>query len=368
MERRGQGTGTGLTVARARDLAPRLVQWYRVHARDLPWRHRRDPYAIWVSEVMLQQTRVEAVVGRYQAFLRQFPDLPALAAAEPAEVLAAWAGLGYYRRARQMHAAARAVLGESGGSLPSTAAMLRLLPGFGAYTAGAVASIAFDEPVPAVDGNVERVLSRLLALPGDPARGEAARTVRSAAQRLVECEPPHLLNQALMELGALVCTPRSPRCAECPWQDSCAANATGSPESFPRKPPPRESVAVTAYAAIQRDPHGLFWRRRPEGGHNAGLWELPTTPWHGGAPDERRARQLLSELGRELGQEWTVGEPVVRVRHGITHHRITVVGYGVDGPRRPLTPDLAWADPADADALGLTAAASKLLRKLPTLL
>lgn len=365
MERRGPAGA--LTRARARTLAGSLVTWYRGHARDLPWRHRRDPYAIWVSEVMLQQTRVEAVLGRYEAFLRRFPDLASLAAADPSEVLAEWAGLGYYRRARQMHAAAQTIQRE-GGSLPRSAAALRLLPGFGAYTAGAVASIAFDEPVPAVDGNVERVIARLLALSGDPARGEAARVVRASAAHLVEAQPPSELNQALMELGALVCTPRAPRCPECPWRRSCAGLATGAPESFPRKPPRREVVPVAAYAAVHRDGDRLLWRRRPEGGHNAGLWELPTTEWHGGDPDPARARDLLVALGRGLDLAWEVGDPVVQARHSITHHRVTVVAHEVRGPSPATAEDLAWATPAEAAPWGLTAAAGKLLRRLPTLL
>jgi len=365
MERRA--SPPGLTRARARSLARSLVRWYRAHARDLPWRRRRDPYAIWVSEVMLQQTRVEAVVGRYEAFLRRFPDLASLAAADPAEVLAEWAGLGYYRRARQMHAAAQAVQ-RDGGELPRTATALRLLPGFGAYTAGAVASIAFDEAVPAVDGNVERVLSRLLALPGDPARGEAAAVVRASARHLVASEPPRELNQALMELGALVCTPRSPECGACPWRRSCTARATGQPEAFPRKPPPRVAEEVTAYAAVQRDGTRLLWRRRPDGIHNAGLWELPTTPWHGGDPTPASAREALRALGREVGLEWTVGEAVARIRHAITHHRVTVVAHEVSTPDPPREEGLAWATPDEASPWGLTAAAGKLVRKLPTLL
>ena len=161
-------------------LRPALLRWYDANRRDLPWRRTRDPYAIWISETMLQQTRVETVIPRYLGFLRRFPDLASLAAADESEVLAEWAGLGYYRRARQLHAASRQLM-DNGGEFPRSAAALRLLTGFGAYTAGAVASIAFEEPIRAVDGNVERVIARLLALPEDPGKGEGARTVRAVA-------------------------------------------------------------------------------------------------------------------------------------------------------------------------------------------
>ncbi len=357
------------TPTRLGELATDLVDWYREHQRDLPWRRTRDPYAIWVSEVMLQQTRVEAVVGRYQQFMRRFPDIGSLAVADESEVLAQWAGLGYYRRARQLHAAARRVVEQEGGRLPRVAAALRLLPGFGAYTAGAVASIAFDQPVPAVDGNVERVISRLLALDENPKKGAAAVTVREVAQAMVLKAPPHELNQALMELGATVCTPRSPQCERCPWTVRCAGRRSGAPDRFPRVAPRKAAVDVTCYAAVARDGDRLLWRRRPPGGHNAGLWELPTTEWHGGAADPDMATQQLAALALEMGGQWKVGEPVATVRHGITHHRVSLVGYAVTAsPAAYAGPDLIWATAEEARELGLTAAAQKLSRKLPPLL
>lgn len=268
-------SSTPLSRRRGRVLAQTLVDWYEGAQRDLPWRQTRDPYAIWVSEVMLQQTRVEVVRGRWESFLRRFPSLQALAEAPRADVLAEWAGLGYYRRAHLLHEAARAIAENAGGELPCDAAALRLLPGFGPYTAGAVASIAFDQPVAAVDGNVERVLSRLLALDGDPKRGATARCVRQSAQILVECASPNLVTQALMELGALLCTPRAPRCAECPWASGCAGRRSGVPESFPRTAPRPETLQVAAYALVSVDGERLLWRRRPEGGTTRGSGSCP---------------------------------------------------------------------------------------------
>lgn len=352
-----------------RPLAASLVDWYRREQRELPWRHSSDPYAIWVSEIMLQQTRVAAVLPRYDDFLRRFPDVERLAAAPLSELLAAWAGLGYYRRARQLHACAQHIVEQQGSRFPETAAALRLLPGFGAYTAGAVASIAFGEAVAAVDGNVERVLARLLALDDDPKRGDAAKTVRGLASQLVQCAPPAELNQALMELGALVCTSKAPRCGDCPWRGDCAAAATGVADSFPRRPPRRASVAVSCYGAIVRRGSEFLLRRRPEGGHNAQLWELPTTPWHGGATEPARALAALGELAAESGLRWEIGEALVSVRHSITHHRIHLVAYeveaetGADGGE-----DWRWADADAAVELGLTAASRKVLALLPPLL
>ena len=344
------------------------MDWYEGAQRDLPWRQTRDPYAIWVSEVMLQQTRVEVVRGRWESFLRRFPSLQALAEAPRADVLAEWAGLGYYRRAHLLHEAARAIAENAGGELPCDAAALRLLPGFGPYTAGAVASIAFDQPVAAVDGNVERVLSRLLALDGDPKRGATARCVRQSAQILVECASPNLVTQALMELGALLCTPRAPRCAECPWASGCAGRRSGVPESFPRTAPRPETLQVAAYALVSVDGERLLWRRRPEGGHNAGLWELPTTDWHPGEPDEPEGMVRMEALARDLGFRWLPGEPLLRVRHSITRHRVTLLGYAGEAVEVQESEHLRWVTGEEASRWGISAAAAKLLKKLPSLL
>jgi A/G-specific adenine glycosylase len=191
--------------------------------------------------------------------------------------------------------------------------------------------------------------------------------VRWVAQTLLSHARPSVLNQALMELGALVCTPRSPRCDVCPWAASCAGRATGVPEVFPRRPPRRATLDVACYAAVVRDGDRLLFRRRPEGLHNAGLWELPTTDWHPGKPSPVEGRQSLTLLGEGLSARWLVGEPVTRARHSITHHRVTVVAHEVSG-RVPARADLTWATPQEAAQLGTTAGAGKLLRGLPTLL
>jgi A/G-specific adenine glycosylase len=351
---------------RARSLTRDLLRWYEEAARDLPWRHCRDPYGIWVSEIMLQQTRVEVVVGRWQRFLDRFPDIESLAAAPEAEVLAEWAGLGYYRRARSLHRAARELVDRGVRELPRSAAELRLLPGFGAYTAGAVASIAFGERVPAVDGNVERVIARLLALESDPSKGAAKKIVHAAAVALLDRADPSSVNQALMEIGATLCTPRSPACDRCPWAGRCRALALGAVTEYPRRPLKRAAEDVRCFVAVARDDLGrMLFRRRPAGGHNAGLWELPSTgflPGSGGEPERE-----LGELGEELERRWRVAGPLTSIRHSITHHRITAVAHAVEDREGPAD-GIEWLSPAEAASRGLTAATTKILDRLPTLL
>ena len=358
----------GIPPRRVRALGAELLRWYRAEARDLPWRHTRDPYAIWVSEVMLQQTRVEVVVNRWGSFLERFPDLGSLAGAPEAEVLAEWAGLGYYRRARSLHRAARELADRGVDELPGSSAELRLLPGFGAYTAGAVASIAFGERVPAVDGNVERVFARLLALAGDPARGTAKAEVRAWATGMLDRVNPAELNQALMELGATVCSPRSPRCGGCPWSARCRAHALGAVNDYPRRPVRKPTVDVLSFVAVVRDSSGrMLFRRRPEGGHNAGLWELPSTAFM--VPDAVPDPVVeLRALGLELDRDWEVHGALASVKHSITHHRISAVAHAVVDPVLEATDPLAWLDSVAAGKRGLTAATNRILERLPTLL
>ena len=229
------------------DVTRRLARWYRRAQRDLPWRATRDPYAIWLSEVMAQQTTLDVVVPRWERFRARFPTVEALARAKERDVLAEWSGLGYYARARNLHRAARAV--AAAGALPRTLEGWRALPGVGAYTAAAVASIAYGVPEPVVDGNVVRVLCRLRALRLDPKAPATLARVRALARPLVPTRSPGDFNQALMELGALVCTPRAPRCGACPLRSSCRAAASGTPEAFPRaaaRVPPRTIHLVGA--------------------------------------------------------------------------------------------------------------------------
>ena len=264
-------TGSKTVTAQRR----RLLRWYDAHRRDLPWRNSRDPYAIWVSEIMLQQTRVAAVIEHYTAFMDRFPAVATLAAAREEEVLALWSGLGYYRRARMLHQAARQVVAQHGGALPETAVELKKLPGIGAYTAAAIASIAYGEPVAVVDGNVERVLCRLDGIDA-PAKGSSTlrRRMERRASGLVDPKRPGDFNQAMMELGATVCLPRNPLCRECPLAREC--HTLGEHKTAPRKPMRSEEVA---YALVLRQGKSgtevLLERRSAEQTVMPGLWELP---------------------------------------------------------------------------------------------
>jgi A/G-specific adenine glycosylase len=252
-----------------------LLAWYRAAKRDLPWRRTRDPYAIWIAETMLQQTRVETVIPYYERFLARFPDVHALADADLDDVLSHWAGLGYYTRARNLKRAAAAVAERHGGRLPDGVDALRELPGVGRYTAGAIASIAFDHPAPIVDGNVARVLARLVGL-RQPIESAAVKTrLWDEAERLAEGPAPGDLNQALMELGATVCLPRAPRCDACPVARDCDARAAGDAESLPVRLPKRAPKRVHAIAVlVVRDGKALAVQR-PASGLLGGLWELP---------------------------------------------------------------------------------------------
>lgn len=298
-------------------LADRLLAWYDRHARILPWRARpgeaADPYRVWLSEIMLQQTTVAAVGPYFHRFLVRWPTVEALAAAPLDDVLGEWAGLGYYARARNLHKCARAVAERHGGRFPDDEAGLRDLPGVGPYTAAAVAAIAFNRPAVVVDGNVERVMARLFAIktPLPAAKPE----LRAAAARLSSQVRPGDFAQATMDLGATICTPRGPRCMLCPWAEPCAARARGIAEQLPaRAPKPerpvRQAVAFVLYKA--EDEEGAVWlRRRPDDGLLGGMLEVPSTPWREESWTAAAARRHVP-----VRADWN---PAGRVTHGFTH-------------------------------------------------
>jgi A/G-specific adenine glycosylase len=278
-----------------RALRAPLLRWYAKHRRDLPWRKTRDPYAIWVSEAMLQQTTVAAVIPYWERFLKRFPDVGTLARAKEEDVLAAWTGLGYYRRARALREGAIAVLERHAGTVPGDREALLALPGIGPYTAGAIASVAFGRAEPVVDGNVKRVFARLFALRASGASAE--RRYWEIAGRLVEGPAPGDLNQALMELGATICTPRSPDCPRCPLSRACRARASGRPEAFPRAPRRPEVREIdVAVAWIERAGRVLVERAHP-GSPLRGAWDLPATIVEQGDSGAALAQSLLTHAG-----------------------------------------------------------------------
>jgi A/G-specific adenine glycosylase len=336
-----------------------LLGWYRQHRRDLPWRGDRSPYEILVSEIMLQQTRVETVLRYYEPFLRHFPDLLSLAAADLADVLAAWTGLGYYRRARNLHSAALRICEM--GQFPRGSAELLELPGIGVYTAAAVASIAFGEAVAVVDGNVERLASRLIALESSPRRAPGRQRVRRVATELLEESAPGDSNQAMMELGAMICTPTSPSCDRCPFDGDCAARATGRPAAFPPPSPRRREVKVRRLVALACSGDRYLLARNPDDSELlAGLWEFP---WVEGG---RSLADKTSLLGRRYGGRWKLGPVLGRARHGITfrsiHLEIRQATIEESGGEIAEGPTVGWFSSEDARRLPATAMLAKVLR------
>jgi A/G-specific adenine glycosylase len=343
-----------------------LLRWYHRHRRQLPWRDGADPYRVWISEVMLQQTQVTTVVPYYERFLRRFPTLADLATASLDDVLKAWEGLGYYARARNLHAAARQVMVDHNGRLPESYAALRCLSGFGDYTAGAVASMAFGERVPAVDGNVKRVLARLFAITDEVTRSATARRLRAIAAELVPRERPGDFNQALMELGATLCVPTSPRCLLCPVKAECDGLAQGIQEALPVKAPPRDRPHYDVTAAVIRrdDDRLLIAQRKPEA-MLGGLWEFP-----GGKcqPGESLPDCLRREIREELGLEIEVGQYLTTVRHSYTHFRISLHVFEcrhLDGQPQALDcADWRWVRLADLEALAFPVTDQKIIQML----
>jgi A/G-specific adenine glycosylase len=344
------------------DVAPlhrALLGWYSRNRRELPWRASSDPYRIWVSEIMLQQTTVKGALPYYDAFLRRFPSLQALAEEPEDEVLAAWSGLGYYHRARNLHRGAQHVAERHGARFPKTLEAALAIPGVGLYSASAILSIAYDEPLPVVDGNVRRVLARLFALSGPEYRREGP--FYNLAEQLLDREHPGDWNQALMELGATLCTPKKPACPACPLRERCRALAEDRVDEIPEARARRAPVNVTVAAAlVEREGHILL-ARRPDGRLLGRMWEVPQTPL-----EAREPLDVARELEDRYGLRIVPGPLVVRARHAITHRRITLEGYRshLVSPV-PSDPErFRWVAPDELGALAVSSMTRKLLRGL----
>lgn len=357
---RRQDSAAAKAAAAARDgggLDASLLDWYDRHRRRMPWRalpgERADPYKVWLSEIMLQQTTVAAVGPYFTRFLERFPSVHALAAAKLDEVLALWQGLGYYARARNLHRAAQIVSRDLRGRFPDTAEALRKLPGIGDYTGAAIAAIAFGRAEAAVDGNVERVMARLHAV--EIALPAAKPALREFARRLVPETRPGDFAQALMDLGATVCTPRSPRCLVCPWSGACAARARGLAEALPRKlaKPARPVRHGVAFFLIDRE-GAILLRRRPEKGLLGGMMEVPSTGWAERAPSAREAA-----ASAPAPASWRVLPGTVQ--HGFTHFELRLTVWAAHVERRPRAKGV-WCPGEQLSAQALPTAMKKILR------
>ena len=373
MDGAGSTGGTGGIDPDA--IVERLIGWFDRNARDLPWRRTRDPYAIWVSEIMLQQTQVQTVIPYWTRWMARLPGVHELADAPPEVVLKLWEGLGYYSRARNLQRAARCIVDEHGGAFPHESSALLALPGIGPYTAGAIASIAMDRPEPILDGNVMRVLTRLAALEGDPRKGASNRSLWEWASTLVRtAHSTHALgdrrcsrlNQSLMELGATVCTPGArPDCARCPVSDACEARRRGCPERYPELAP---RVAITprffATAILVHQGRHLL-TLRGDTGVNRGFWEFPNWETSASESPERI-------LGDRLGIARDAWSALPDLRHHITRYRMVQrVRLAHASPSPAAMAEAAgrgswlWASEVEMESLPLTSAHRKLARRLP---
>jgi len=352
-------------------IVSKLLEWYAKNARDLPWRRTTDPYCAYVSEIMLQQTQVKTVIPYWERWMRKLPTIPALAAAAPETVLKLWEGLGYYSRARNMHKAAQLILEKHGGEFPTHFDDVLALPGIGRYTAGAICSIAFNQPIPILDGNVIRVLARLFGVKGNPREKSTNTRLWTLAEQLVTLAARRntrkdwacsRLNQALMEIGATVCTPTAPKCGVCPVRRRCVARATGRTESLPELPQRVPSTARRFAAFVVEDCNRFLLRQRPDGVVNAGFWEFPNTE----LVDDQASPEEIAF--RTLKIKPASVQPLCTVKHTITRYRITLDAYRVEAKRssRMVNGVGRWLTFDEVERLPLTSAHRKILQTIPT--
>ncbi len=347
----------------------RLTAWYREAQRVLPWRVNGDPYRILVSEMMLVQTTVTAVIPYFERFLARFPNVESLAAADESDVLKSWEGLGYYRRARQLHAAARVIVDEYGGTIPVDAAAVRALPGVGRYIAGAILSFAFDQPEPIVEANSQRVLARLLAIEENLKTASTHERIWQAAERLVPAVGAGTFNQALMELGALVCAPREPRCLVCPLSALCAARRLGIQDAVPVMSPKPPPLAVTEACAIAISEGKVLIVQRGRGGLWEQFWEFPTIHLEGVDPAGRSFDgpvDLAEGVKRLTGISIDPGPPVKVVTYAVTNHRVKLRAHlakarpGIPEPG-PGFVDARWVEQARLGEYTFSSASRRLI-------
>ncbi len=343
-----------------------LLAWFAVSARDLPWRRNRTPYRVWVAEIMLQQTQVDTVIPYFERFVDRFPSVEALSDASREDVLRVWEGLGYYARAHRLHQTAEDLMSANGGELPDTYEGLKRLPGVGPYTAGAIASLAFGKDVPAVDGNARRVLCRLFGIQDDVTRSATKRRVTDLAAHLLPRGRAGAFNEALIELGATVCTPRSPECAQCPLYDLCSARSEGQQEALPIRRPRKSTPHYDVAAAVTvREDGTVLVAQRNANDMLGGLWEFP-----GGTCEasESPRQCLVREMREELDLLVEVGEPLTVVEHAYTHFRITLHAfYCIIERGRPKCLDCAavrWVLPEGLDQLPMSVADRRIAQAL----
>ncbi len=336
-----------------------LLAWYHRHGRSLPWRETRDPYRIWVSEVMLQQTQVATVLPYYDRFLEKFPSVGDLANAPEETVLRVWEGLGYYRRARQMHAAAKQIVDVHDGAFPEVLAEVRALPGIGRYTAGAILSFAFEQRVPILEANTQRLFARLIACEEIVTRSSAQERLWTFAEALLPDEAPGRFNQALMELGSQVCIPLEPRCDECPVQEFCQGRRRGIAARLPKKVAPPKSEKLTEAAVILRSQNRVLLRRCGLGERWEGLWDFPRVGLESLGSKRGTPAQVALAIQKRYGLTITIDRHIGTLKHGVTRYLITLHAYDA------LFVNAGDEDRADGGKEAFTWIARESLQDLP---
>ena len=347
------GTQKKVKNAASRALADLLLNWYSLNGRDLPWRSKKqsaDPYRVWLSEIMLQQTTVAAVGRYYDKFLKIWPDVSSLAGADQDNVLKAWAGLGYYSRARKLFRCARTVVNQHAGRFPRSVKELRELPGIGPYTAAAIAAIAFGEPVAVIDGNVERVVTRLFALPGEPKK--IASTIRSRVESMVPKERAGDFAQAMMDLGAVVCRPRMPKCRICPFKEVCEASILGLQDAFPERAELKIKPHRSGTVYVLTSGDEVYLVRRPEGGLLGGMLAFPSNVW--------REDQELSFEEAPLKGRWK--RLPMQVNHTFTHFHLSLDVVRLELPEGQNRPNGGWEAVDQLETVGLPSLMIKVAR------
>ena len=341
-----------------------LVNWFEQNMRQLPWREDRDPYKVWVSEIMLQQTQVDTVMPYFENFIQQFPTLDHLAAADEEEVLKAWEGLGYYSRARHLHQAVREVKEKYGGRVPDQPRRLRSLPGIGPYTAGAILSIAYGKKEPAVDGNVMRVMSRIFEIEDDISRSKTRALFDQLIRQLIPEGDASYFNQGLMELGALVCTPGTPQCLTCPVREYCRAQASGKQEALPVKQKKKKPRLLRMAAGVLLNENTVLIRRRPDHGLLAKLYEFPNVEWSAGEPQEAISTHIFETYGIKCAATAKYNQ----VQHTFTHlvWDITVfeMRFMESWAESELPENHVWADLDDLSTYPFPVSHQKIIEQL----
>lgn len=360
-------TKAHFTAAQKQSLRRRLLAWYAQHARDLPWRRSRDPYRVWISEVMLQQTQVATVRDYFTRFIATFPDVRSLAVADEIDVLRLWEGLGYYRRARQLHAAAKQIVERLAGNFPHDLIELQSLPGIGRYTAGAIASIAFDQRAPILEANTIRLFSRLIAFTGEAASAAGQSTLWKFAEDILPQKDVARFNQALMELGSLVCTPKEPQCDECPLATICKAKKLGLQHAIPAAKTRPSFTQLREAAIIVRKNGSVLMRRCGENERWAGLWDFPRFELESTGPLFAQ-QEIISKVAAQTGIQCAPGAILKTLKHGVTRYRITLDCYEAAYVSGRLTSSttspIRWTALSHLAALPLSTTGRKIVKLL----